>query len=395
MCRYARLEQVELIGPAGLAALQSARAAIIGVGNIGGQVAPHLAMMGVGLVLVDRDVVSEENLGTQGFADADLGLPKVAARARAIARLNPGCPVEAVHADIARLGLGALCHVDIIFSCLDSRVARVLVNELAWRLGIPWVDGAVDGSGRTSFGHVAAYGSTPEAPCYLCPHDRTSLRIMLEEEKPEGCPAWRGNGGGSPSLPTLAMSATGAAVAAGQVVWGLKLLLGRREEVVGRKLCVDLDCGHLSTHALQRNPTCLFHHRALPLTPVGRPVGGVTVGETFAMAQQQLGEGASLQLHRASVVMDMRCPACARVCRPYRVLEAMTADEARCDCGALMQPTAPGLVDRFTEAEAPPFLDRTWAELGLPEEDVVTATALEPGRAIHLLFSPRAAGGAT
>jgi adenylyltransferase/sulfurtransferase len=394
MCRYARLEQVEMIGRAGLAALQSARAAIVGVGNIGGQVAPHLAMIGVGLVLVDRDVVSEENLGTQGFADADLGLPKVEARVRALARLNPTCRIEPIFADARRLGLGALRDVDIIFSCLDSRGARIIVNELAGRLGIPWVDGAVDGSGRTSFGHVAAYGSTPEAPCYLCPHDHHSLRIMLEEEKSEGCPAWRWGAEGPPTFPTLATSATGAAVAAAQVIWGLKLLLGRRKEVVGRKLCVDLDFGHLSTHGLERNPACVFDHRAFPLTPVGRPVGGVTVGETFEMAEQQVGEGATLQLHRASVVTDMRCPACAHVCCPYRVLEAMTAAEARCDCGALMQPTAPGILDRFTEAEAPPFLDRTWGELGLPEEDVVTATASKPGRAVHLLFSSRPPGGA-
>jgi hypothetical protein len=67
----------------------------------------------------------------------------------------------------------------------------------------------------------------------------------------------------------------------------------------------------------------------------------------------------------------------------------MTAGEARCGCGPTMQPAAPGLLDRFTKPEATAFLDRTWAELGLPEEDVVTASSLDGARAIHLLLSAR------
>src|SRR3990170_3146478 len=150
--RYTRIEQVDMIGPEGLAALQGASVAVVGAGNIGGQVAPHLAMLGMGVLVVDKDTVAEENLGTQGFASDQLGSPKAEARVRFLAQLNPSCRIEALHADIEQLGLGALRDMALIFSCLDSRRSRVVVNELATRLGIPWVDAAVDGSGRSLLG---------------------------------------------------------------------------------------------------------------------------------------------------------------------------------------------------------------------------------------------------
>lgn len=382
--RYARIEQMEAIGPEGLARLHSVQVAVIGVGNIGGQVAAHLGMLGVGLVLVDRDVVSEENLGTQGFAEEDLGLPKVVARARSLSRHNATCPVEPVFADIGRLGLGALRHVDLIFSCLDSRRARVAVNEVASRLGVPWVDAGVDGEGRSFLVRVSAYGGTPESACYLCPHDRDSLRGIMREHMPEGCPAWHW-GQADVTAPTLAISAVGAAAAAAQVIWGVQILLGRGDEVVGREMHLDLVLNRLATHRLPRNPHCVFDHQAFSFSPVGRPVGAVTLAETFDVAEAELGGGVTLQVHRRSLVTELRCPACNRVGRPYRMLEAMTADAARCACGGTMEPVAVGLRDRFQRDEGGEFRNRTWGELGLPAQDVVTA--IRGAREIHFLFS--------
>src|SRR5438132_1100871 len=59
--------------------------------------------------------------------------------------------------DIRRLGLGALRECDLLVSCLDSKTGRAAVNGIATRLGIPWVDGALDGAGRSMFARVAAY----------------------------------------------------------------------------------------------------------------------------------------------------------------------------------------------------------------------------------------------
>ena len=376
--RYSRISQVEMIGAEGLDALHRSRVAILGVGNIGGEAGRHLAMLGVGVLLVDRDTVSAENLGTQGFTEDDLGLAKVEARARHLAALNPECRIETLKADLEHLGLGALGEVNLIFCCLDSRRARATVNELATRLGVPWVDAAIDGSGRSLFGRVAAYDPTSTgAACYLCPHDRESLREIMREGREERCPVWRWDEREAVSTPTLAISALGAAVAAAQVVRGLKMLLGRRAEVSGREMYVDLDRGICSLHSLERNPHCLFDHRVLALTPFGRGAGEVTVEEMFAAAEKRLGREVRLRLHRRSIVTEARCPDCGAVKRPNRIFEAMRMEEATCECGATMQPVAIGLLSRFGRAEAAEFLDHNWAEMGLPPRDVVTASSGE------------------
>jgi molybdopterin/thiamine biosynthesis adenylyltransferase len=383
--RYARLCQVEMIGPEGVMRLQYSRVAVLGLGNIGGPLASHLALLGIPSVLVDRAMVTEANLGTQGFADQDVGLPKVEARLRALARLNPSWPVEGLQADITRLGLGRLRGVSLVFSCPDNVAARVAVNELSLRLGIPWVDAAVDGSGQSSFSRVAAYGGTPASACYLCAHDSKSLGQMLREDAGEGCPVWRWDGSGAVPAPTVNTSAVGSAVAAFQAVWGLKILLGRGHEVIGREMHLDLALPRLTTHALALNEGCLVDHRPYVCTALGKSVAEVTVAETFELGEARLGAGVVLGLHRRSLVTDLSCPACGRRWRPLRLLEAMGPAEGRCWCGASVQPSANGLRDRLRRDDVQECLKKTWSDLGLPEQDVVTASAGE--QQLHFLFA--------
>lgn len=384
--RYSRIEQVEMIGAEGIATLQSSTAAVLGVGNVGGEVARHLAMVGMKMILVDRDVVKEENLGNQGFTQADLGLPKVKARTEALRHLNPSISIHPLYADVEHLGLGALRLASIVFCCLDNARLRVIVNEVATRLGIPWIDAAVDGSGKRSFGRVAGYDPrSNSSPCYLCVHDRESLRKIVQEGRHERCPTWEWGKSSMITAPTLAISALGSAVAAAQVLWGLQILLGRKEEVVGKEMYMDLTRNLLTTHRLTRSPSCLFDHKIFELTPFGRTIGESTVRESFAVAEERLGEEVILQLHRVSLAAEVRCPKCAAIRRPYRLLEVMESWEAMCECGASMQPLALGLRDRFSKEDAAEFLHKTWRQIGLPQHDVVTAT--RGTEEVHFLFS--------
>ena len=213
--RYSRIAEMPLVGPDGLAKLQRSSVAIVAIGNVGGQLGPHFSIMGCGLTLVDRDVVARVNLGTQGFSSKeDVGRSKVEARARALRAGNDRCSVTAVEADIVSLGMGVLRNVDLVFCCLDNRKDRVVVNDIVTRLGLPWVDTAVDGTGTMMLGRVAAYDAVrDDAACYLCPHDSESLLEIVTENAPRGCPVL----GATETVetpPTLAISALGGAVAA-------------------------------------------------------------------------------------------------------------------------------------------------------------------------------------
>jgi adenylyltransferase/sulfurtransferase len=390
--RYARLESQPRIGAAGLAALHSKRVAVLGVGNIGGHLAQHLALLGVTLVLVDKGVVEEANLGSQGFIEEHVGLPKVDARARWLGPLNPSCRIEPLHADIRRLGLGALRDVALMFSCLDSRASRVVVNAIATRLGIPWVDGALDGSGQRLFGRVAAYDPRDaQSGCYLCPYDAEGVADIAREIRTAGCSArwWDVDDVAAP--PTLAVPALGAAVASIQSIWGLNLLLGWPDAVAGRELYFDLGHGRLSTHRLTRNARCVFDHRTYSLVPLGLGVDDMTVEQTFAAAESRLNASVTLTLQHRDLVTRLRCPTCAAERQPYRIVEVIAEPDATCACGAAMEPVASDLLDRFGRAEAAGFTQRTWAEIGLPPADVVVASDGE--QELHLLLSGNQAHG--
>lgn len=63
--------------------------AIVGLGAIGSQLAECLAKLGVShFTLIDPDVVSEVNLGAQGFYEDEVGLAKVHAVADRIQRIR-------------------------------------------------------------------------------------------------------------------------------------------------------------------------------------------------------------------------------------------------------------------------------------------------------------------
>ena len=222
--RDARLCSVPWIGSAGLSALRRALVVIVGLGNIGGQVAYHLALMGMRLLLIDCGLVEEVNLGTQGFAGG-IGESKAECRARWLRALNPLCRIESMQADIRRLGMGALREASILASCLDNPAGRIALATAAMKLGIPFVDAALDGSGRSLFARVAAYA--PGGACYLCPHDSASLaRLLRAGLSGEGCSrSWTGRGEVD-APPTLAISALGGAAASMQAIWALRVLLG-------------------------------------------------------------------------------------------------------------------------------------------------------------------------
>ena len=96
--RYARHIVLREVGGPGQQALKRARVLVIGAGGLGSPLLLYLAAAGVGtLGIVDDDEVSLSNLQRQVLhATSDVGRPKTASAAAAIARLNPHVAVTAV-----------------------------------------------------------------------------------------------------------------------------------------------------------------------------------------------------------------------------------------------------------------------------------------------------------
>jgi adenylyltransferase/sulfurtransferase len=166
--RYSRQILFAGIGEQGQERLLESSAVVVGCGALGSAVAGLLVRSGVGRVrIVDRDFVELSNLQRQTLfdeADARQSLPKAVAAERKLRAMNSSVSVEGLVADLAPPNaLELLSGFSLLLDGTDNFETRLLVNDAAIRLGVPWIYGAV----------VASYGVTmaiePErTPCLAC-----------------------------------------------------------------------------------------------------------------------------------------------------------------------------------------------------------------------------------
>jgi molybdopterin/thiamine biosynthesis adenylyltransferase len=324
-------------------------------GNTGSHLLPHLGRMhGIArLTLVDPDVYTAGNLSAQDIETGQVGEVKVRAQAARLRAINPTLDVTTMAERIEDVPRGLL-RGDLLVSCLDSRAARQHVNEIAYRLGVAWIDCGVLGS--QNLARVTARLPAADAACLECPWDRDGY-ALVEQEYACGFE-------NSTVQPTMASSALGGLAAALVAIEIAKLLGGEVEtSAVGRQ--VTLDAQHLSlvVSLNSRNPNCLFDHRTWCIEPWRCRLQSQTVGDTLAT----LG---SLRVEGHRFVYALMCPGCGRREESLR----LNRPQAHCaTCGRRM--TAPGFEarDRLDINLPREYLNLTLAQIGLRAEDVVSA----------------------
>lgn len=236
--KYSRQILFQPIGAEGQEKLLRGKVVIIGCGALGTAQANALARAGIGrLRIVDRDFVEESNLTRQLLfdeADAAENLPKAVAAERKLHRINSDVQVEGVVADADNRNVESLVEgFQIILDGTDNFETRYLLNDVALKLNIPWIYGAV----------VASYAVTltvlpSRTPCLAC----------VFPKPPQGM---------HDTCDTVGVIAPAVAWAASiQVTEALKILLGREAELHGSLLAYDV--WKNSYHAVkpQTDPKC-------------------------------------------------------------------------------------------------------------------------------------------
>lgn len=166
--RYSRQMRFPGLGRDGQERLRAARVTLCGCGALGTVLANTLVRAGVGFLrVIDRDFVEPSNLQRQVlFDESDVinNLPKAEAAALKLRQINSTVTVEPVVADINRTNIEDFCRdTDLILDGSDNFEVRYLINDVAVKLGKPWVyGGAVGAEGMTM---TILPGQTP---CLRC-----------------------------------------------------------------------------------------------------------------------------------------------------------------------------------------------------------------------------------
>lgn len=166
--RYSRQMRFPGLGKAGQQKLLASRVTLCGCGALGTVLANTLVRAGVGFVrIVDRDFVEPSNLQRQVLfdeSDVEGNLPKSEAAAIKLRQINSSVTIEPVVADIDRTNIIDLCRdADLILDGSDNFEVRYLINDVAVKLGKPWVYGGAVGSEGMTMTIVPG-----ETPCLRC-----------------------------------------------------------------------------------------------------------------------------------------------------------------------------------------------------------------------------------
>lgn len=220
--KYSRQVLFRPIGAAGQEKLHGSKAVIVGCGALGTAQASALARAGVGgLRIVDRDFVEESNLQRQILfdeSDARDNLPKAVAAQRKLKSINSEVNVEPVIVDADCRNIEDLVRgFSVILDGTDNFETRYLLNDVAVKLGQPWIYGAVVGSYATTLTVLPG---------------RTACLACLFPTSPHGF---------HDTCDTVGVIAPAVAWAAAvQVTEALKIMLGREADLHSSLLSYDI-----------------------------------------------------------------------------------------------------------------------------------------------------------
>ena len=344
-----------------LETVRKASALVIGAGALGNEVTKNLAMMGVRLiVVVDRDTVEVANLTRSVFfREADHSRLKAEVLAERLVEVNPDVTVLSLNGDVdAVLGLGLVRRMEMVFSCLDNRLARRVVNRMCQKLGKPWVDGSME----NLLGDVTAY--LPDGgPCYECTLTRIDQEIIAQAVSCKGIALQNLASGKVPTFSTM-----GSIIAALQVQEGLKFLHGHaRQSLGGKKLVINSEYNDFYVTRADRDEECAGHFRYGTITEVPEWTSRETSArELLERFERDSGCRGYLRLGR-EIVKELFCATCDTSQELFQLRNCITIESFLCPtCGKAREMQTTSVV-KGNE----PFSDWPLARLGVPRLEIL------------------------
>jgi molybdopterin/thiamine biosynthesis adenylyltransferase len=201
-------------------ALARSKVLVVGAGALGNEIVKNLSLVGVGHIsIVDMDVIEHTNLARCVFFRAgDEGKFKSEALAAAANSMNPDVETKAYAVPVQKLGNAFFNQYDLVVAGLDNREARIWLGASLRRLGITWIDGAIEGL----MGKVQTF--VPDGPCYACSMTEQEWKIMAHRRSCSLLGVEEILGGHTPTNAT-----TSSIIAGMESQEAIKYLVGRRD----------------------------------------------------------------------------------------------------------------------------------------------------------------------
>jgi hypothetical protein len=353
--------------------------AVAGLGTVGARLAASLASLSVPLLLVDHGRVEPVNVGIQPYTQSDVGMEKTAALRNLLHASRPGLPVECLTVDVERVGPRTLGRCRLIIAVVDSFRTRVGLAQTATRLGLPYLDLALDGTGRSLLGRVSGHDVISGGACYTCGWDTQTWDEINHEESESGCVALSQAVSSTPfhetvSAPpaTLALPGLAEIVAGIGMIQATRVLLGsERERVIDRECRINLSSGQYTESRLTRSSRCRSSHLQWTTLLLDRVPAELSLAALFDLATQHLEGNVMLAVHDEAVALEGACPPCQRSVSTVCLRGSLPPCPS---CQGRLIPLVSGLRARFDRADIAPALNRSWSALGLPPGGAVVAS---------------------
>jgi adenylyltransferase/sulfurtransferase len=343
--------------------IRKTKVVVIGAGALGNEILKNLALLGFErVVVVDCDTIEVSNLSRSVLYRADdIGRAKAETAAIAFRRLYEQASVVPLAANILfDVGLGLFDWADFIIAGLDNREARLWINRCAWKMGRPWIDGAIEG--LSGLARVFLPGQPPCYECTLGEADwrlldrRMSCNLLTREEMQDGK---------VPTTPT-----TAGVIAGIQVQEALKYI--HRLPLLQSKAYVFDGVRHTSyVVEYTENPECFGHHVYDKVVRLQAASSDLTLEDLHSAAQSDLQSDNPILEFSREIIHKLVCPTCAQEEDVFAPVGTVDVQRARCaNDGATRAVVA---IHSYGGSES--YGCRKLKDLGLPLWDVYAARA--------------------
>ena len=148
MDRYVRQLGIRQLGEQGQKRLLESTVLVVGAGGLGSVALYCLSGAGVGHIrLADGDTVSCSNLNRQFLHfEKDIGRGKVESASEKLSAFAPQLDLQPYHGFVDETNAEPLVRgADAVLAATDNVSSRLALNRACCRLGVPLVNGGIDG----------------------------------------------------------------------------------------------------------------------------------------------------------------------------------------------------------------------------------------------------------